>query len=175
MKIYLIGFMGSGKTTVGRELSRRIEAPFFDLDELIETSESMSIKDIFAQKGEPHFRKRERDLLRSTHYVERGVIATGGGTFTFDENIQFIQGEGLSVYLSVPFNIITKRLAGKMDERPLYKDEETAHELFKTRLRYYKMSDITLDIRESETTSEIVERIFMQLPREYLAAVPRRR
>ena len=95
MKIYLVGFMGSGKTTIGRELAARIDAPFFDLDELIESAEKMSIKEIFAQQGEPYFRKRERDLLRSTRHLESAVIATGGGTFTFDENIQFIQSEGL--------------------------------------------------------------------------------
>ena len=60
MKIYLVGFMGSGKTTVGRELAARIDAPFFDLDELIEAAEQLSIKEIFAQRGEPYFRKPER-------------------------------------------------------------------------------------------------------------------
>ena len=66
MKIYLVGFMGAGKTTIGRELASRVDTPFFDLDELIESAEKMSIKDLFAQRGEPYFRKRERDLLRST-------------------------------------------------------------------------------------------------------------
>nr|MDQ3280409.1 shikimate kinase [Acidobacteriota bacterium] len=103
MKIYLVGFMGSGKTTVGRELAARIDAPFFDLDELIEAAEKMSIKEIFGHRGEAYFRKRERDLLRSTRNLDAGVIATGGGTFTFDENIQFIQSEGMSVYLSAPY------------------------------------------------------------------------
>ena len=64
MKIYLVGFMGAGKTTIGRELASRLEAPFFDIDDLVEASEKMSVKDIFAAHGEPYFRKRERDLLR---------------------------------------------------------------------------------------------------------------
>src|SRR5919197_413507 len=100
MKIYLVGFMGAGKTTVGRELAARLDVPFFDLDELVEAAEKMSIKDIFAQQGEPYFRKRERDILRSTRYLDQAVIATGGGTFTFEDNIQFIQAEGFSVFLS---------------------------------------------------------------------------
>src|SRR5437763_639039 len=85
--------------TVGRELAARLDVPFFDLDDLVEAAEKTTIKEIFAQHGEPYFRKRERDILRSTHHLDGAVVATGGGTFTFDENIQFIQAEGLSVWL----------------------------------------------------------------------------
>jgi len=165
MKIYLIGFMGAGKTTVGRELGRRIGAPFFDLDDLVESAEKMSIKDIFAQHGEPYFRKRERDILRSTHYLEEAVIATGGGTFTFEENIQFIQSAGVSVYLSAPYALLRSRIGDKAAERPMFRDDVAAHELYNTRLRFYKMSDIILDIRDDETPMEIVERIVHELPR----------
>jgi len=165
MKIYLIGFMGCGKTTVGRELGRRIGAPFFDLDDLIETAEKMSIKDVFAQHGEPYFRKRERDILRSTHYLEEAVIATGGGTFTFEENIQFIQSEGVSVFLAAPYNVLRNRIGYKAAERPMFRDDVAAHELYNARLRFYKMADVTLDIREDESPLEIVERIVHQLPR----------
>ena len=165
MKIYLIGFMGAGKTTVGRELGRRIGAPFFDLDDLVETAEKMSIKDVFAQHGEPYFRKRERDILRSTHYLEEAVIATGGGTFTFEENIQFIQSEGVSIFLSAPYAVLRNRIGEKAAERPMFRDDVAAHELYNARLRFYKMSDIVLDIREDESPLEIVERIVHQLPR----------
>lgn len=165
MKIYLVGFMGAGKTTIGRELAARIEAPFFDLDELVESAEKMSIKDIFAQHGEPYFRKRERDILRSTHYLEDAVIATGGGTFTFEDNIQFIQLEGLSVFLSAPYALLRTRIGDKAAERPMFRDDVAAHELYNARLRFYKMCDVTLEIREEETPSEIVERIVLHLPR----------
>lgn len=168
MKIYLIGFMGAGKTTVGRELAARIALPFFDLDELIESSEKMTIKEIFAQHGEPYFRKRERDLLRSTRYLEHGIIATGGGTFTFDENIQFIQSEGLSVHLAVPYALCRVRASTKAAERPLFRDDAATHELFTTRLRYYRMSDVTIEIREDETPAEIVERLILELPKGFL-------
>ena len=168
MKIYLIGFMGAGKTTIGRELAARVEAPFFDLDELVETAEKMPIKDLFAQHGEPYFRKRERDMLRSTRYLEKGVIATGGGTFTFDENIQFIQSEGLSVYLSAPYTLLRSRIGDKAAERPLFRDDMATHELFNSRIRYYRMSDITLEIREDETPNEIVERLLLELPKSFL-------
>lgn len=165
MKIYLIGFMGAGKTTVGRELAGRIGAPFFDLDELIESAEKSSIKDIFAQHGEPYFRKRERDILRSTRHLEHAVIATGGGTFTFDENIQFIQSEGLSVYLSVTYALLRNRIGDKAGDRPLFRDDVAAHELYANRVRFYRMADLTLEVREEETPAEVVERLMLELPR----------
>src|SRR5205085_2176545 len=130
MKIYLVGFMGAGKTTVGRELAARLDVPFFDLDELVEAAEKSSIKEIFAQHGEPYFRKRERDILRSTRHLERAVVATGGGTFTFDDNIQFIQAEGISVYLAAPYSLLRARVGDKAAERPLFRDDDAAHELY---------------------------------------------
>ena len=173
MKIYVVGFMGAGKTTVGRELAQRLDVPFFDLDELIESAEGQSIKDIFSTRGEAYFRKRERDILRSTRYLERGVIATGGGTFTFDDNIQFIHGEGLSVYLSAPYALLRARMGDKTNERPMFRDDVAAHELYASRIRYYRMSDLTIDIRQEETPAEIVERLLLELPREMRESVSR--
>ena len=165
MKIFVVGFMGAGKTTAGRELAARLAAPFFDLDELIESGEKVSIKELFAQHGERYFRQREREVLRSTRHLERAVIATGGGTFTFDENIQFIQSEGLSVYLSAPYSLLRARIGDKAAERPLFRDDVAAHDLYNSRIRYYRMSDITVEIREEETTNEIVERLLLELPK----------
>jgi shikimate kinase len=173
VKIYLIGFMGAGKTTIGRELSSRLGTPFFDLDELIVAAEQMSVKEIFAQRGEPYFRKRERDLLRSTKYLEAGVVATGGGTFTFDENIQFIQSEGLSVYLSAPYALLRARMADKGAERPLYRDDASTHELYANRIKYYKTADVTIEVREDETPGEIVERLLLELPKGFLESARR--
>jgi shikimate kinase len=173
MKIYLVGFMGAGKTTVGRELAARLDAPFFDLDELVEAAEKMSIKEIFAQRGEPYFRKRERDILRSTRNLERAVIATGGGTFTFDENIQFIQSEGLSVYLSAPYSLLRARIGDKAAERPLFRDDVATHELYGNRIRYYRMCDLTIEMREDETPAEIVERLLFELPKGFFEAPKR--
>jgi shikimate kinase len=168
MKIYLVGFMGAGKTTIGRELAARLDAPFFDLDDLVESAEKMSIKDVFAQYGEPYFRKRERDILRATKNLEKAVVATGGGTFTFDENIHFIQSEGLSVYLSAPYSLLRTRVGEKAAERPLFRDDVAAHELYNARIRYYRMCDVTIEIREEETPQEIIERLLLELPRGFL-------
>ena len=173
MKIYLVGFMGSGKTTIGRELAARIDAPFFDLDELVEAAEQTSIKEIFARMGEPYFRKRERDILRSTRNLDAAVIATGGGTFTFDENIQFIQAEGLSVYLSAPYALLRSRVGDKAADRPLFTDDLATHELYANRIRFYRMSDLTIEIREEETPTEIVERLVLELPKSVLESARR--
>jgi shikimate kinase len=174
MKLYLTGFMGAGKTSVGGELARRLEVPFFDLDEIIQASEGRTIKEIFAQEGEPYFRKRERDVLRSTKYLEHGVIATGGGTFTFEENIQFISTEGFSIFLSVPYAVLRSRINEKASDRPLFQDDVAAHELFQHRLKFYRMADLTLEVRENELLPEVVERLTMILPKEILVSFPRR-
>lgn len=170
MKIYLVGFMGAGKTTVGRELASRVELPFFDLDDLIESAEGMSIRELFAQRGEAYFRTRERDLLRSTRHLDRAVVATGGGTFTFDENIQLIQSEGLSVFLSAPYSLVRSR-AGQNEDRPLFRDDASAHELFHARARYYRTADVTIEVREEETPAEIAERLILQLPKGFRESV----
>ena len=163
MKIYLVGFMGAGKTTVGESLSRRLDVPFFDLDELVETAEEMSIKEIFATRGEPYFRKRESDILLSTRFLEKAVIATGGGTFTFEDNIQFIRTEGLSIYLSAPFPLLKSRIGDRAAERPMFRDDLATHDLFQSRLKFYRMCDITVEIREDEGAAEVVERTIREL------------
>jgi len=167
MKVYLVGFMGAGKTTIGSLLARRLDVPFFDLDALVEQAEAMTIKEIFATCGEPHFRKRERDILQSTRHVERAVIATGGGTFTFEENIQFMRTGGVSVYLSAQFPLLVSRVGERAAERPLFRDDLAMHQLYQSRLKFYRMSDLTIEIREGEEPEEIVERIVLDLPNEF--------
>ena len=168
MKIYLVGFMGSGKTVVGSALAKRVHLPFFDLDDLVESSEGMSIREVFAERGEPRFRQREREILRATQHVENGVIATGGGTFTFEDNIQFVLAHGISIHLAAPFPQLAVRIAKTAAERPMFRDEDSLRELYEYRLRYYKMADVTLDVHEYESIEEIVERLVAELPKDFL-------
>ena len=173
MKIYLVGFMGAGKTTIGQGLAERLGFAFADLDSIAERIEGRTIKEIFATSGEPYFRQLERELLSTTREWTRTVIATGGGTFTFEENIQFIRAQGLSIFISTPFEIIASRISEKAEARPLFRDEATAYELYQNRAKCYRMADKTIEVRGGETVPEVVERIVIDLPRDVFASASR--
>lgn len=164
MRVYLVGFMGSGKSTVGEVLAERLQVPFFDLDELVESAEQASIREIFAEHGEPHFRRRERDFLHMTRHLDKAVIATGGGTFTFEDNLEFIQANGLSIHLSVPYETCLSRVSVASAERPMFHDEMALHGLYRSRRNQYRRADLVLEIRENETPREIAKRIEKLLP-----------
>lgn len=172
MKIFLVGFMGAGKTTVGRLLAERLGMPFYDLDQLIEAAQGKSVRDIFESVGETEFRRIERDLLSKTRFLDAAVIGTGGGTFTFDENVIFIKGEGVSLHLDVPFDAIQRRLAGKMATRPLFRDVESAARLYQYRARYYRMADHTISVTADEPAERVVERIVQLLGKSDSAQQP---
>lgn len=159
MKIYLIGFMGAGKTTVGRLLAEQLSVPFYDLDQLIEAAQGRSVRDIFEQAGESEFRRIERDLLAKTRFLTDAVVATGGGTFTFDENVFFIKSEGVSVFLDAPFDVIDRRIADKAATRPLFRDRDSALRLYQYRARYYRMADHTIAIAPDERPEAVVARV----------------
>jgi shikimate kinase len=164
MRIYIVGFMGAGKTTVGQALAERIRYPFVDLDEEIERIEGRTVKEIFQESGEGYFRRLEQDVLRSTRQREQVVVATGGGTFTVEENIACISGQGIAIHLAVPFATIVQRIGGKSATRPLFPDETAAYELFSQRIRYYRRADLSIEVSADETTGELVERILLALP-----------
>ncbi|MDX9724992.1 MAG: shikimate kinase [Bacteroidales bacterium] len=121
-KIYLIGFMGSGKSTTGRRLASRLKWTFLDLDDKIEKSAGMKISNIFSEKGEDHFRELEHKALRDTENITRSVISTGGGTPCFKDNMDFMIKTGLTVYLRLTPEKLKSRLAKSSDKRPLIKD-----------------------------------------------------
>jgi shikimate kinase len=166
MKIFLIGFMGCGKTTIGRLLAERLGVAFYDLDQLIEAAEGISVREIFERSGEAAFRSVERDLLRQTRFLSDAVIATGGGTFAFDDNVMFIKSEGISIHLSVPFEVIQQRIGEKAPTRPLFRDEEAALKLFQYRSKYYRMADRTFEVSEADTPDRIVARHIAELSRD---------
>src|SRR5689334_7312447 len=104
--IYLVGFMASGKSTIGRLLAHRLGWSFFDTDDEIEAAEKMTISEIFEQRGEPEFRRIEAEIVRQhVRWIERGrpaVLALGGGVFTQAENRRILEGRGVTVWLDCP-------------------------------------------------------------------------
>lgn len=121
-KIYLIGFMGCGKSTAGEKIADQLGWSFVDLDEEIEAGTGMTIPEIFSLKGEKWFRSAEASVLRSLESRTDTVISTGGGTPCFHDNMDFMMKSGLTVYLRLTPKQLEKRLSGTGDERPLIKD-----------------------------------------------------
>ncbi|MFN0032569.1 MAG: shikimate kinase [Flavobacteriales bacterium] len=120
MKIFFIGFMCSGKTTLGRQLAEELRLPFFDLDDEVEKSNGETIEEIFETRGEATFREMERDELKDLVANQRKfVIATGGGTPCFFDNMKLMLQAGHVVYLDVPVAALLQRISASKASRPL--------------------------------------------------------
>ena len=119
MIIYLIGYMGSGKTTVGKKLSRALAYEFVDLDQQIENSQGQSIADLFEEKGAEVFRKIEQEELHKTFTLTNAVVSLGGGTPCFFDNLEQINQHGRSVYLKLSAVSLASRLQNAKNPRPL--------------------------------------------------------
>lgn len=132
--VTLAGFMGSGKSTVGRVLAMRLKWPLKDTDALIEEREGMPIAKVFAQKGEPYFRDLERRVILSTPEEGQRVLAVGGGGFN-DETIPFLDRLGPTIHLDLTFEEVRRRV-GQDPKRPLAKDPNLFG-LFIRRKRWY--------------------------------------
>jgi shikimate kinase len=142
-KIYLIGFMAAGKTTVGRALARRLGWRFEDIDDLIERRERSTVADIFAQRGEPYFRQVEREMLQLLVPMRHVVVATGGGSFADADNRTLINRDGVSVWLDVPLVDIIQRIP--LDgRRPLAADRAALERLYITRVDSYRQAHVRI-------------------------------
>jgi len=150
MRIYLTGFMGSGKSTVGRLLSEKTGVPFIDLDKEIEFKLSLSPAEVFERYGEQFFRDHETELLRKFQ-MDPLILATGGGCFI--QNREWMLSNGTVLFLDVPFTQLVSRI-GADPSRPLWKNAER---LYKDRLTEYKKAHYTIDA--SGTPDDVVERI----------------
>jgi shikimate kinase len=164
MRILLTGFMGSGKSTVGRLLAARLDVPFVDLDEDVERRAGMTVREIFERHGEAAFRQMESEALRAIVDVPAVVVALGGGTMAFEGNFRMIQASGLSVWLNPPFATIVRRVGalGKRD-RPLFQDEKQALALYRERLPAYRRADLIVDTAPEEGPEEIAARIALRI------------
>lgn len=121
--IFLVGFMGSGKTTLGKKLAKKLEIGFIDLDAKISEVSGKTIPQIFDEEGEESFRKLEQETLRKLPLQEPAVVSVGGGTPCFIDNMQWMNTNGLTVYLKLnPKAILNRLLASNLSERPLLKE-----------------------------------------------------
>jgi shikimate kinase len=162
-KIYLVGFMAAGKTTVARALAARLGWRAEDIDELIEARERRPVAEIFARQGEAYFRTVERDILRLLLPIRHAVVATGGGTFMDVENRTAINLDGLSVWLDVPFETVLSRLPAD-GRRPLAADRQQMERLFAARQAAYGQAHLRLDAGALRA-EEIAERILDRMPK----------
>ncbi len=147
--IYLAGFMGAGKSTIGRILADRIGWNFADLDQEIETTQRDTIAHIFETRGEAEFRRLESAMIADrVRRIERGeptVVALGGGAFVQSENFELIRNHGISIWLHCSFEEIQHRLTEKSHDRPLARDPEKFRQLFEDRQESYSRADFRVD------------------------------
>jgi shikimate kinase len=148
--IFLIGFMGSGKTHWGRVLAEKLGAPFLDLDDFIEENEGKTIAEIFAESGENAFRALEKEYLRRLAALPPTVVAAGGGTPCFFDNMAWMKQLGLTIYLETSPEILFERLKNERDQRPLLQnlDEDELKNFIQNRLNeresFYRKADIVV-------------------------------
>ncbi|MGF7141196.1 shikimate kinase [Roseimarinus sediminis] len=169
MRIYLIGYMGSGKSTVGKGLAKKLKLSFIDMDHFIEERNFRSIPQIFAEEGEDGFRKIEQKALHELSEFDDVLIATGGGAPCFFNNVEVMNQTGLTVYLDGSPRILAERLKNSKTERPLIQGK-TYPELVKfigetlaKREQWYKQAKIVLPFDHDLSDEEVYQLVAPQL------------
>jgi shikimate kinase len=164
--IYLVGFMGCGKSTVGRALADEIGWSFVDLDEVIERRQGVSIASIFDTQGEAAFREMEcatlREHVRSAQMGRPQVISLGGGAFIDDANCELAINNGVTVWLDCPFSTIERRVAGTR-QRPLARDPEQLKALFEARREGYSRADFRIEVLDDDARSAVAQILALPL------------
>ena len=165
MRIYLIGFMGCGKSTFGKRLAKKLDYSFIDMDAVIEEKAGKDIVQIFEEDGEHEFRRLEKETLYETLKIEKCVIATGGGTPCSDDHMDFINQNGVSVYLRMSPLSIAHRLENAKKQRPLTKGKkgdvllEYIKEKLYVREKYYMQSHCIIK-GETVKPDQVISLIF---------------
>jgi len=166
-QIVIIGFMGTGKTTVARELGRKLNCPAVDLDELITKREGRNPGEIIERDGETGFRRIETELLREVLAEQAPrIIAVGGGAWTIAMNRQVIEERGaITVWLDAPFELCWKRIEASGELRPLARSRELAEELYRNRRPLYELADATIPVSDSKSARVIATQISSEILR----------
>lgn len=162
--IYLIGFMGAGKSFTARKLGEYLQLPVYDLDDLLEQRARQSITDIFTNKGEAYFRALEASVLRETSSLAPSVIACGGGTPCFHENMPWMNRAGITIYLDVPENILATRLEKEAAHRPILQSGadigDIVHNKLTERRVFYEQAQV--HVRPDDHQTDLAQRIHDQ-------------
>jgi shikimate kinase len=164
MIIFLIGMMGSGKSSIGAKLAKELEIDFFDLDEVISHQTGKTISQIFEKKGEAFFRQLESEMLRKFKKEDDLILACGGGTPCFFDNLSWMMAHGIVLYLNVPINVLTERLMKTdMTGRPLLggskmEIESRLASILDERKFFYEKAhfEVDADRSQEEITSDLV-------------------
>ena len=172
IRIIIIGYMGAGKTTVGRALSRELGIPFYDLDWYIESRMRKTVAQIFAERGEEGFRKIEHNMLHEVAEFENVIISCGGGTPCFFDNMDYMNGQGETVYLQASPDVLYNHLKMGKTERPLLKGKTPEQlitfirEQLALREQYYNKAQYCFDVSLMDNYDKIkytVEGILKEL------------
>ncbi|MFY9607577.1 MAG: shikimate kinase [Blastocatellia bacterium] len=159
--VFLVGFMGSGKTEAGRALARLLGYSFLDLDVLIEERAGKPIREIFGQLGEQEFRRLETEAIRSFAGLKRSVVALGGGAYQAEENRALLRTTGVAVWLDCAFDICFERVEGD-PARPLLTGRTETSKLFDQRRAAYGLSDFAIEtgaLSAEQVAAEIIARL----------------
>lgn len=168
MRIVLLGYMGSGKSTIGKELAKNINFSFYDLDQEIESYEKLSITDIFKKKGENYFRNIEHFILKKILLKDNFVLSLGGGTPIFNNNMNIINQKAESFYLSMNSSELSIRLNNETNKRPILSNfkgkklKKFISDHLSKRKKFYKLSKNIVQIN-NQSIKEICNQIILKL------------
>jgi len=164
--IFLVGFMGCGKSTVGSALADELGWTFIDLDEEIERREGTTIAEIFDQRGEAAFREIEsavlRDRVRDIQTGRPQIVSLGGGALLSEENFELVSNNGVTIWLDCEFSHIQRRIAGQT-HRPLARDPEQLRKLFEARRAGYARADYRVEVVDDDTRGAVARILALPL------------